>query len=147
MLAFAFTETYHKFLSLPAVPLLHIALSSGLSALKTYSCSSADFAGLDDPGDDTSDDEDPNFQKSNSGELSCPVCSTDLHELARHVPCAHYSRSYIESDQMLLPNGRSCSLWRLQECGKRHGYDPRIVKDPYTGDVFPISALKKIFIS
>merc|ERR1712187_143144 len=39
-LAELFVRTHHELLSLPSRPLLHIALSAGLSALKTPSCHS-----------------------------------------------------------------------------------------------------------
>ncbi|KAI2788311.1 Protein fyv10 [Penicillium oxalicum] len=91
-LADLFIQTHHELLSLPSQPLLHIALSGGLSALKTPLCHSA-------------------YTSSSSNSQStttsvCPICSTELNELARRMPYAHHSKSYVESDPIVLPNGR-----------------------------------------
>lgn len=132
-LADLFIRTHHELLSLPSRPLLHIALSAGLSALKTPSCHSA-------------------YTSSSSNSLStttsvCPICSTELHELARNMPYANHTKSYVESDPIVLPNGRVYGQERLLEMSKKIGsVEPGKVKDPTTGDVFDESAMKKVYI-
>lgn len=129
-----FIRTHHELLSLPSRPLLHIALSAGLSALKTPSCHSA-------------------YASSSSNSLSattsvCPICSTELNELARSVPYAHHTKSYVESDPIVLPNGRIYGRERLLEMSKKVGcVGEGKVKDPTTGEVFDESEMKKVYIS
>ncbi|KAJ5927987.1 hypothetical protein N7466_006943 [Penicillium verhagenii] len=128
-----FIKTHHELLSLPSQPLLHIALSAGLSALKTPLCHSAYTS-----------------SSSNSQSTStsvCPICSTELNELARKMPYAHHSKSYVEGDAIVLPNGRVYGKERLLEISKNLGVvDAGKVKDPTTGEVFDESAMKKVYI-
>jgi macrophage erythroblast attacher len=132
-LADLFIRTHHELLSLPPRPLLHIALSAGLSALKTPSCHSA-------------------YTSSSSNSLSttttvCPICSTELNELARNMPYANHTKSHVESDPIVLPNGRVYGQERLLEMGKKiGGVEAGKVKDPTTGDVFDESDMKKVYI-
>jgi macrophage erythroblast attacher len=123
-----FIRTHHELLSLPPRPLLHIALSAGLSALKTPSCHSS----------------------SNSLSAAtpvCPICSTELNELARKVPYAHHTKSYVENDPIILPSGRIYGRERLLEMGKKLGFIAEgKVKDPATGDVLEESEMKKVYI-
>lgn len=136
-LADLFTETHNSLLALPSVPLLHIALSSGLSALKTPAChSSSHQQGI------------PSSASSGSpGHGLCPICSTELNELARNVPYAHHTKSHVEHDLMLLPNGRVYGKQRLEEQAAKAGLPPQIVRDLYTGDTFNADLLKKVYIS
>ncbi|KKK26710.1 putative negative regulation of gluconeogenesis [Aspergillus rambellii] len=128
-----FVRTHHELLSLPSRPLLHIALSAGLSALKTPSCHSA-------------------YTSSSSNSLStttsvCPICSTELNELARNMPYAHHTKSSVENDPIVLPNGRIYGLQRLLEMSKKVGsLEAGKVKDPTTGEIFDESDLKKVYI-
>ncbi|OJJ96721.1 hypothetical protein ASPACDRAFT_33658 [Aspergillus aculeatus ATCC 16872] len=128
-----FIRTHHELLSLSSRPLLHIALSAGLSALKTPSCHSA-------------------FTSSSSNSLStttsvCPICSTELNELARNMPYAHHTKSYVESDPIVLPNGRIYGQQRLIELSKNVGcVDSGKVKDPTTGEIFDEGEMKKVYI-
>ncbi|KAJ5466737.1 hypothetical protein N7539_009466 [Penicillium diatomitis] len=132
-LADLFIRTHHELLSLPSQPLLHIALSAGLSALKTPLCHSA-------------------FTSSSSNSQStttsvCPICSTELNELARKMPYAHHSKSYVENDPIVLPNGRIYGKARLSTISKNTGsVEPGKVKDPTTGDVYDESETKKVYI-
>ncbi|KAJ5888904.1 hypothetical protein N7495_008945 [Penicillium taxi] len=132
-LADLFIRTHHELLSLPSQPLLHIALSAGLSALKTPLCHSA-------------------YTSSSSNSQStttsvCPICSTELNELARKMPYAHHSKSYVENDPIVLPNGRVYGKARLLEISKNLGsVDPGRVKDPTTGEVFSEGDMKKVYI-
>ncbi|KAE8148219.1 CTLH/CRA C-terminal to lish motif domain-containing protein [Aspergillus avenaceus] len=128
-----FVRTHHELLSLPSRPLLHIALSAGLSALKTPSCHSA-------------------YTSSSSNSLStatsvCPICSTELHELARNMPYAHHTKSYVESDPIVLPNGRIYGQQRLLKMGKKAGcVGTGKIKDPTTGELFEEGEMKKVYI-
>ncbi|KAJ6010500.1 hypothetical protein N7451_001912 [Penicillium sp. IBT 35674x] len=128
-----FIKTHHELLSLPSQPLLHIALSAGLSALKTPLCHSAYTS-----------------SSSNSQSTStsvCPICSTELNDLARKMPYAHHSKSYVEGDAIVLPNGRVYGKARLLEISKNLGaVEAGKVKDPTTGEVFNESEMKKVYI-
>ncbi|KAJ5765587.1 hypothetical protein N7520_005146 [Penicillium odoratum] len=132
-LADLFVETHHELLSLPSQPLLHIALSAGLSALKTPLCHSA-------------------YTSSSSNSQStitsvCPICSTELNDLARKMPYAHHSKSYVEGDAIVLPNGRVYGKARLLGISKNLGVvETGKVKDPTTGEVFDESEMKKVYI-
>ncbi|KAL4868492.1 hypothetical protein BDV12DRAFT_101602 [Aspergillus spectabilis] len=128
-----FIRTHHELLSLPSRPLIHIALSAGLSALKTPSCHSA-------------------YTSSSSNSHStttsvCPICSTELNELARNLPYAHHTKSSVESDPVVLPNGRVYGLHRLLDMSKKVGsLEAGKIKDPTTGEVYGESDLKKVYI-
>lgn len=132
-LAKLFVRTHHELLSLPSRPLLHIALSAGLSALKTPACHSA-------------------YTSSSSNSLStttsvCPICSTELNELARNMPYAHHTKSYVEGDPIVLPNGRVYGQGRLLEMSKKVGcVEAGKIKDPTTGEVFEELDMKKVYI-
>ncbi|GAO14162.1 hypothetical protein UVI_02037550 [Ustilaginoidea virens] len=132
-LADIFTTAHSNLLVLPAVPLLHVALSSGLSALKTPAChSSATHHGQG---------------TSTLGHGVCPICSTELNELARNVPYAHHTKSHVEHDLMLLPNGRVYGSQSLQDQAKKAGLPETMVKDLQTGEVFAAEGLKKVYIT
>ncbi|KAJ5812541.1 hypothetical protein N7474_008842 [Penicillium riverlandense] len=128
-----FIRTHHELLSLPSQPLLHIALSAGLSALKTPLCHSA-------------------FTSSSSNSQStttsvCPICSTELNELARKMPYAHHTKSYVGEDPIVLPNGRVYGQARLMEMSKKIGaVESGKVKDPTTGEVFDENEMKRVYI-
>ncbi|KAJ6171657.1 hypothetical protein N7470_000724 [Penicillium chermesinum] len=132
-LADLFVKTHHELLSLPSQPLLHIALSAGLSALKTPLCHSAYTS-----------------SSSNSQSTStsvCPICSTELNELARKMPYAHHSKSYVEADPIVLPNGRVYGKARLLDISRNLGaVEAGKVKDPTTGEVFDEEEMKKVYI-
>ncbi|OAQ67974.1 negative regulation of gluconeogenesis [Pochonia chlamydosporia 170] len=132
-LADLFTTAHNNLLALPSVPLLHVALSSGLSALKTPACHSS----AAHHGEGT----------STLGHGVCPICSTELNELARNVPYAHHTKSHVEHDLMLLPNGRVYGSQRLQDQAKKAGLPPTLVKDIQTGEIYPAEGLKKVYIT
>ena len=132
-LAALFVSTHHELFSLPTRPLLHIALSAGLSALKTPSCHSA-------------------YASSSSGASSstttvCPICSTELNELARDLPYAHHSKSFVENDPVVLPNGRIYGRERLLQMRAKIGLQDEQIKDPTTGAIFHESEIRKVYIS
>ncbi|MCJ1361510.1 GID complex subunit containing RING finger motif [Acarospora aff. strigata] len=132
-LASLFVKTHHELFSLPARPLLHIALSAGLSALKTPSCHSQ-YASS-------------SSNASSSTTSVCPICSTELNDLARNVPYAHHTKSYVESDPIVLPNGRIYGRERLLQMSAKVGLQEGQVKDPTTQEVFDASKIRKVYIS
>lgn len=139
MLAELFTTTHNTLLALPSIPLLHMALSSGLSALKTPACHSSHPASLAAA---------PSHATSLSLASSvCPICSTELNELARAVPYAHHTQSHVEHDLLLLPNDRTYGKARLEEYSRKAGLPEGQVKDLRTGQVYPVEQLKKVFIT
>lgn len=133
-----FVSTHHSLISLPTQPLLHIALSAGLSALKTPSCHSAFASSSSNPNSTTT--------------KVCPICSPELNELARNVPYAHHTKSYVENDPIVLPNGRIYGRATLEDLqrklqggvGEIKGGD---VRDPTTGEIFQWDEVKKVYIS
>ncbi|KAF2811017.1 protein fyv10 [Mytilinidion resinicola] len=133
-LASLFLTTHNALYSLPSRPLLHIALSAGLSALKTPSCHSA-YASS-------------SANASSSTTTVCPICSTELNELARNVPYAHHTKSYVENDPVVLPNGRIYGWERLKRVNEKFGTEKGKVRDPTDLNVvFEDRAIKKVFIS
>ena len=138
-----FVHTHHILLSLPIRPSLHVALSAGLSALKTPACHSQyNPASSSTPGQAT---------LSNMTSL-CPICSMELNELARNVPYAHHTKSYVENDPIVLPNGRIYGRDRLEELQRKlEGGLGEIgdgeVRDPTTGEVFDWAEVRKVYIS
>ena len=128
-----FVKTHHELFSLPARPLLHIALSAGLSALKTPSCHSK-YASS-------------SSNASSSTTTVCPICSTELRELARNLPYAHHTKSNVENNPIVLPNGRLYGRDRLLEMSAKVGLEPGKVKDPTTSEVFNETEIRKVFIS
>ena len=132
-LASLFVKTHHELFSLPSRPLLHIALSAGLSALKTPSCHSQ-YASS-------------SSNASSSTTSVCPICSTELNDLARNVPYAHHTKSYVENDPIVLPNGRIYGRDRLLQMSAKVGLPDGQVKDPTTQEVFDASMIRKVYIS
>jgi macrophage erythroblast attacher len=133
-LANLFVETHHKIFSLPKSAPLKIALSAGLSALKTPSCHSA-YAS--------------SSSNANSSSTSlCPICSTELNELARNVPYAHHTKSFVENDPVVLPNGRIYGRERLRAFNEKYGHQPGKINDPTNPqEVYDEAQIKKVFIS
>ncbi|KAJ8065111.1 hypothetical protein OCU04_005824 [Sclerotinia nivalis] len=134
-LAALFTETHNTLLSLPSVPLLHIALSAGLSALKTPTCHSSHISSIS-----------PASTTANTTSV-CPICSIELNDLARNMPYAQHTKSHVESDLVLLPSGYVYGEHILQEHGRKMGLGEGIYKDLRTGDVYRKEETKKVYIS
>jgi macrophage erythroblast attacher len=109
-LAALFLKTHHALLSLPSSPALHTALSAGLSALKTPSCHSRHAASTGTTA---------STARSDAG--VCPICSTELNELARVVPWANRTNSVVETEPVVLPNGRIYGLERLKRLNEGFG--------------------------
>lgn len=136
LLAGIFTDAHNKLLGLPSFPLLHIALSSGLSALKTPACHSSQATSSSQPGHSTS-----------LTASVCPICSTELNDLAKNVPYAQHSKSHVENDLLLLPNGRVYGKARLEEYASKAGLGAGQVKDLVTGEIYGSDQLKKVYIT
>ncbi|KAF2789604.1 protein FYV10 [Melanomma pulvis-pyrius CBS 109.77] len=135
-LAHLFLTTHHTLYSLPPRPLLHIALSAGLSALKTPSCHSAYTSS--------------SANASSSTTTVCPICSTELNALARNVPYAHHTKSIVENDPVVLPNGRIYGRERLTGYNEKVGTEKGWVRDPVggvNGERFREIEVRKVFIS
>ena len=128
-------QTHNTLLSLPPVPLLHIALSAGLSALKTPSCHSSHSSSAS-----------PSSVSSVNTSV-CPICSTELNDLARNVPYAHHTKSHVDPDAVLLPNGRVYGKSKLEEYSMKAGLDDRKIKDLRTGEIYESDRIKKVYIS
>lgn len=126
------------------MPLLHIALSAGLSALKTPSCHSSHPLSTPSP---------TSISPTSASSLTttvCPICSTELNDLARNVPYAHHTTSHVESDLVLLPNGCVYGLQRLEEYSRKAGVEKGWVRDLRGGgggELYKVEDLKKVYIS
>lgn len=131
-LARQFVKTHHELFMLPSQPLLHIALSAGLSALKTPSCHSQYALQAN----------------ANTGAPVCPICSTELNELARNVPYAQHTKSHIESDPVVLPNGRVFGRDRLKRLNEKLGTKEGKIRDPTEMESeWDEKELKRVYIS
>lgn len=126
-LADLFVKTHNNLLGIPSSPLLHIALSSGLSALKTPACHGT--------------------HSTAKGSSVCPICSTELNELAKAVPYAHHSKSHVEHDLLLLPNGRVYGKAKLEDYASKSGLPSEKVRDLVTGEEYDTGDLKKVYIT
>lgn len=168
-----FIETHHTLLSLPTRPLLHVALTAGLSALKTPSCHSAfnptsatttshpRVALTGASSTTTTNGEAENAESSTAGPNTsniaqmnpslCPICSTELNDLARNVPYAHHTKSYVEPDPVVLPNNRIYGRGRLEEYARKLRNSGLLaegqVKDPVLGSVYSWDEVGKVYIS
>lgn len=128
-----FVNTHHALYSLPVRPLLHIALSAGLSSLKTPSCHSSVTSSSSNANSSTT--------------TVCPICSTELNDLALNVPYAHHTKSHVENDPVVLPNGRIYGRDRLMAMSAKVGMPDGKVKDPITGQMFDDCQVRKVYIS
>lgn len=63
------------------------------------------------------------------------------------MPYAHHTKSYVESDPVILPNGRIYGRERLLETSRKVGtVGEARVKDPTTGEIFDEQEMKKVYI-
>ncbi|KAK4043513.1 CTLH/CRA C-terminal to lish motif domain-containing protein [Parachaetomium inaequale] len=160
-LAETFAEAHLKLLNLPMTPLLHIALSSGLSALKTPACHSTQLQVQPEqpqPANGTTTSSTPTptataapHHHHGTASLTtrvCPICSTELNALARSVRYAHHGKSrLLEHDLVLLPNGRIYGKARLDEYAAKSGLPAGQVRDLVTGEVFGGDEGRKVFVT
>ncbi|CDR99447.1 hypothetical protein [Sporisorium scitamineum] len=121
--------------SLPPQPILHIALSAGLSSLKLPQC----------------------YLPTST--VDCPICGSGLGVLAKEVPWSHHQNSTLvcsysgrvmdENDPpLVLSNGRvyaQSSVVELVEAGGGEG--KRWVRCPRTGELCKVDDVRKVFIS
>ena len=63
------------------------------------------------------------------------------------MPYAHHTKSYVENDPVVLPNGRVYGRDRLLEMSAKVGLDPGFVKDPTTAQIFTLGDIRKVYIS
>lgn len=154
---------------LPQTPLIHIALSAGLSSLKTLSCykqsSLPNAAKPDQPGErahailaETFAPYDTASDPADDRHPDCPVCQEDgLGVLAGEVPWSHHANSVLicrltgrvmddKNPPLCLPNGRVYSQEALEDMAHRSA-DGATVTCPRTGQSFPFAACRKMFIS
>lgn len=137
-LAQLFSQTHNTLLSLPSSPLLQLALSAGLSALKTPSCHSQNKR---------STIHSCHIHASSFTAPICPICSTELNTLAKDVPYAHHTKSHVASDLVMLPNGRVYRKPWLEEYSMKAGLNEEKVKDVIDNSIYSKKELKKLFIS
>lgn len=77
----------------------------------------------------------------------CPICSTELNTLARNVPYAHHSKSHVDHDPVVLPNGRIYGSERLKRGNEKLGTKAGKVRDPWDGTEFDEISVRKVYIS
>lgn len=141
ILANLFSQTHNTLLSLPSSPLLHIALSAGLSALKTPSCHSQNK---------NSALAHSSYASTKSSSFTapvCPICSTELNSMAKDVPYAHHTKSHVASDLVLLPNGNVYRKQWLRDYSEKAGLPYGQYKDSSDGKIFMEGELKRLYIS
>ena len=63
------------------------------------------------------------------------------------MPYAHHTKSYVESDPIVLPNGRIYGRDRLLQMSAKYGLPDGQVKDPTTQEIFDASMIRKVYIS
>lgn len=147
-LADLFTTTHNQLLALPSVPLLHIALSSGLSALKTPACHAHH---AQPPGKDGKQDTAAAAAAARDDKLIgqglCPICSAELNDLAKFVPYAHHTKSHVQPDLVMLPSRKARSRQQLLEDASKAGLEPSMVRDPVTQELCSADDLKKVYIT
>ncbi|KAI5280567.1 GID complex subunit containing RING finger motif [Ascosphaera acerosa] len=131
-----FVSTYQSLLFITPDSFLQIALTAGLTALKTQHCHDYIESG---------------YKAARPGTLSwvtslCPICSTELSEMARGLPFCLPMTSVVDPDPVALPNGRVYGMQRLEEYARKHACAGGEVQDPVTGQSFSRDALTKIYI-
>jgi len=77
----------------------------------------------------------------------CPICSTELNELAEPLPYAVHSKSHVESDPVVLPNGRIYGSERLSKLNEKLGTPKGMVRDPSEpSKMFSEQLVRKVYI-
>jgi macrophage erythroblast attacher len=77
----------------------------------------------------------------------CPICSTELNELAKDMPNAHHSKSHVDHDPVMLPNGRVYGSEKLFRVNEKLGTEKGMVRDPLDGTLYDASKVKKVYIT
>jgi macrophage erythroblast attacher len=71
-----------------------------------------------------------------------------LNQLARRVPFAHHTKSNVEHDPVVLPNGRIYGRERLLRLNEKLGTESGFVRDPVDISIkYRWDEVKKVFIS
>lgn len=152
MLADMFIKTHHELYSIPETPLLFSALAAGLSALKLPAC----YRKTPTPTATNGGKLQGNLVGGNNF-LLCPVCEPRLNQIAKEVPFAHALRSSIidplrgtklggNNEPTVLPNGRVYGSESLSAWNDKAGTPPDRVRDPITGEDFPSSGVRKVYV-
>ncbi|RKF82665.1 Protein FYV10 [Golovinomyces cichoracearum] len=144
ILANLFYQTHNTLLSLPSSPILQIALSAGLSALKTPSCHSQKKNTTVAQSSNTSN---TSTCVSSLSASVCPICSTELNSLAKDVPYAHHTKSHVASDLVMLPNGYVYRKQWLKDYSEKAGLPEGKFKNTSEGKIYNEWELKKLFIT
>lgn len=131
--------------SLPPQPILHIALSAGLSSLKLPQCYTRQASG----------------QMDERASVDCPICDeTGLGKLATEVPWSHHQNSTLvcsysgklmdhNDPPLALANGRvyaQSTVLELVKCA-HHTHAIQTIKCPRTAEVCRVDEIRKVFIS
>ena len=169
-LAELFVETHHSLFGLPQEPTLYNALRAGLSALKTPACHSKTISpssglGIASPnplqdsdvlmaqdgeggGNTEEHHHDDALVSSSLATSVCPICSPELNEIARNVPYANHSKSHVELDPVVLPNGRIYGRDRLMKWNERFRTPSGLVRDPVEPTkMFKEDEIRRVFIT
>jgi macrophage erythroblast attacher len=168
-----FLSTHHTLFSIPHRPLLQVALTAGLSALKTPACHSkfiSPTSGLNSartpPHADIPTHSSRHLRShsqlhakhNHNDEITapvaallntpvCPICSTELNKLAEDLPFAHHGKSHVENDPVVLPNGRVYGSERLWKLNEKLGTPKGMVRDPSDPNlVYGSEEVKKVYI-
>ncbi|GFN82402.1 macrophage erythroblast attacher-like [Plakobranchus ocellatus] len=132
-LVLQFRQENFKLHQLNSTSVFTATLQAGLSALKTPHCYKED---------------------GNVRNPDCPVCSTNMNELAHSLPFAHCSNSKLvcnitgfalneHNPPMMLPNGRIYGLRALENMADDN--EGRVVC-PRTREIFHVDDLEKVFV-
>ncbi|CCG84385.1 protein of unknown function [Taphrina deformans PYCC 5710] len=141
-LADSFLQTHHSMCNIPSKSPLEVALSAGLSALKTTSCYACDQ---------------PRSKNTRNLTSTCPICSPELNELASEVPYSHAVRTHLvdpltggpmeeSNEPVVIPNGHVYGSQSLRNWSIKNSVRDQMVEDPESGQVFPISAIRRAFV-
>ncbi|KAJ8920173.1 hypothetical protein NQ315_011834 [Exocentrus adspersus] len=138
-----FRQENYRLYQLASQSVFTVALQAGLSALKTpYPFSST--ATFTQCYSDNGENRNP----------MCPVCQTDLNQLAESLPFAHCSQSRLychisglpmnENNQpMMLPNGYIYGEQALEQMARENNGQ---IICPKTKEVFPFKKLEKVYV-
>lgn len=147
-LADLFERTHHALYAVPAAPALRLALTAGLSAVKTPMCHAVRTGSGGGGSAGGSGGREPSAHSGMGSNDVCPVCSAELNGLARDVPYANHTTSKnMETESVFLPNGRVYGLERLLAIGRKFGVAEGRVRDPTTGEIFDLAEMRTVFIS
>ncbi|OLY84754.1 Macrophage erythroblast attacher [Smittium mucronatum] len=130
-----FKSIFFSLYGLPSMSILLLLLQTGISCLKTRSCS--------------------NDKNSDDSNRNCPICSSKaLNEISKDLPLSYHTNSSLvcrisglkmneNNPPMRLPNGYVYSYISLKDMSdKGNG----IVQCPRSGDSFSFGDCVKLFI-